>query len=332
MTHESTPERPLVTFALFAYNQEKYIREAIEGAFAQTYEPLEVILSDDCSSDRTFKIMKEMAASYAGPHTVKVRKSHENRGTLGHVLDVAQEARGTLLVVAAGDDCSEPMRVTMLWQTFQSTKVSAIYSAARSLSGDTLINEKLTGNCIFSGADIQFGLGATAAYCRSLFIGVPKPNLVILHEDKFFASLIYFHQRSVAYIDEPLIKYRVRNDISSNKKNIKNVFLSTKEHINQRKYRIIFYIKLLKYCRKNSEELCGLNNKKIKSDIKVVNKNIDDEIARYQAILDIYRCGVWGVPSGFAKLNRSDFCEVLPLFFGTNIFCAVKALYRNISI
>ncbi|WP_283164102.1 MULTISPECIES: hypothetical protein [unclassified Marinobacter] len=28
---------PLVTFALFAYNQEQFVREAIEGAFAQTY-------------------------------------------------------------------------------------------------------------------------------------------------------------------------------------------------------------------------------------------------------------------------------------------------------
>jgi len=45
---EGTPERPLLTFALFGYNQEQYIREAVEGAFAQTYSPLEIILSDDC--------------------------------------------------------------------------------------------------------------------------------------------------------------------------------------------------------------------------------------------------------------------------------------------
>lgn len=37
-------ERPLVTFALFAYNQEKYIRRAVVGAFSQTYEPLEIIM------------------------------------------------------------------------------------------------------------------------------------------------------------------------------------------------------------------------------------------------------------------------------------------------
>ncbi|MDC0564783.1 hypothetical protein OAO56_00715 [Amylibacter sp.] len=31
-------DRPLVTFAIFAYNQEKYIREAVEEAFAQINE------------------------------------------------------------------------------------------------------------------------------------------------------------------------------------------------------------------------------------------------------------------------------------------------------
>lgn len=39
-------EKPLVTFALFAYNQESCIREAVEGALAQDYENLEIILSD----------------------------------------------------------------------------------------------------------------------------------------------------------------------------------------------------------------------------------------------------------------------------------------------
>ena len=36
---DNATDRQLVTFALFAYNQEKYIREAVVGAFAQTFEP-----------------------------------------------------------------------------------------------------------------------------------------------------------------------------------------------------------------------------------------------------------------------------------------------------
>ena len=66
MSENIPDERPLVTFALFAYNQEQFIREAVEGAFAQTYEPLEIILSDDCSTDRTFEIMQEMASACEG--------------------------------------------------------------------------------------------------------------------------------------------------------------------------------------------------------------------------------------------------------------------------
>lgn len=108
------PERPLVTFALFAYNQEKYIREAVEGAFSQTYEPLEIILSDDCSSDRTFEIMQEMAAEYKGPHRIILNHNAINHGTALHASVVANKACGDLIIVAAGDDISLPERTAMV--------------------------------------------------------------------------------------------------------------------------------------------------------------------------------------------------------------------------
>lgn len=110
---EGTEDRPLVTFALFAYNQEKYIREAVEGAFSQTYEPLEIILSDDCSSDRTYEIMEEMAAAYDGPHQVRVRRNDRNFGLARHVNEVFGTSNGTIIIVAAGDDISLPERTSI---------------------------------------------------------------------------------------------------------------------------------------------------------------------------------------------------------------------------
>lgn len=103
---DNATDRPLVTFALFAYNQEQYIREAVEGAFAQTYEPLEIILSDDCSSDQTFEFMQEMADAYDGPHEVRVRQNEVNLGLAGHVNTVVQHSIGEILLLAAGDDVS----------------------------------------------------------------------------------------------------------------------------------------------------------------------------------------------------------------------------------
>lgn len=113
MSDKIISEQPLATFVLFAYNQEKYIREAVEGAFAQMYEPLQIILSDDCSTDRTFDIMQEMVDSYAGQHEVILRKNKNNAGLCAHVNIVFQEARGDILVIAAGDDISLPDRTAI---------------------------------------------------------------------------------------------------------------------------------------------------------------------------------------------------------------------------
>jgi glycosyltransferase involved in cell wall biosynthesis len=106
MNDKVTNERPLVTFSLFAYNQERYIREAIEGAFAQTYEPLEVILSDDCSTDRTFEIMQEMATIYKGPHRIIINKNSNNIGLAAHVNKIVEIASGKFIAFSAGDDVS----------------------------------------------------------------------------------------------------------------------------------------------------------------------------------------------------------------------------------
>jgi glycosyltransferase involved in cell wall biosynthesis len=111
-TTASSKKRPLVTFALFAYNQEQYIREAVEGALSQTYSPLEIILSDDCSTDGTFAIMEELAASYQGSHKVILNRNEENLGIAGHCNMVLEMSSGEWIVFAAGDDISLPGRVS----------------------------------------------------------------------------------------------------------------------------------------------------------------------------------------------------------------------------
>ena len=106
--------KPLLSFILLSYNQEKFIREAVEAAFAQTYSPLEIILSDDASSDSTFEIIQEMAAAYEGPHKLILNRNEKNLGIGPHVKMVFEMASGDWLVGAAGDDISLPHRCTSL--------------------------------------------------------------------------------------------------------------------------------------------------------------------------------------------------------------------------
>jgi glycosyltransferase involved in cell wall biosynthesis len=123
--------RPLITFAVIAFNQERFVREAVDGAFAQSYEPLEILLSDDGSSDGTFELMSAAAGRYGGPHEVRLNRNDRNLGLAGHVNRVMELSRGELVTIAAGDDVSLPERVARsygIWEASQG-RVLSIHSA-----------------------------------------------------------------------------------------------------------------------------------------------------------------------------------------------------------
>src|SRR5260370_42237196 len=94
--------KPLLTFAVAGFNQESFIREAVEAAFAQTYAPLEIVLSDDCSEDRTFEIMCEMAKAYRGPHRVVLNRNPTRRSIGGRIYSIIQDAPGGVVPPRAG--------------------------------------------------------------------------------------------------------------------------------------------------------------------------------------------------------------------------------------
>ncbi|RMH35959.1 MAG: glycosyltransferase family 2 protein, partial [Gammaproteobacteria bacterium] len=37
------------------YNQKNFVEEAVKSALAQTYEDMEIIISDDCSTDGSYQ-------------------------------------------------------------------------------------------------------------------------------------------------------------------------------------------------------------------------------------------------------------------------------------
>ncbi len=113
-------KKPLVSFCLFTYNQEEFIKDALIGAFTQTYSPLEIIVSDDCSSDNTFEIIQTVVSQYKGEHKVIINRNKTNLGIRKHWNKLTLEiAKGTIIVAAAGDDVSLPNRVERSVQLFE---------------------------------------------------------------------------------------------------------------------------------------------------------------------------------------------------------------------
>ncbi len=215
-----TSNRPLVTFALFAYNQEEFIREAVNGAFAQTYSPLELIISDDCSSDRTFEIMEELVDGYSGNHRVILNKTNSNSGLACHLRSVANLASGELLVLAAGDDISVPERVTALVTAWARTGLGdvSIYSGAIPVNAKGLpittgysFSQKAPAHyCCIEDViknDDCAVLGATQAVTKALIAEFPEIEEKVFREDNIlpFRALL---RDGIVFIEESLVKYR----------------------------------------------------------------------------------------------------------------------------
>jgi glycosyltransferase involved in cell wall biosynthesis len=226
-----TEERPLVTFALFAYNQERFIREAIKGAFAQTYEPLEIILSDDCSTDGTFEIMQEMATSYRGPHRVILNQNIANLGVIDHVITVAQLSHGKLMIVAAGDDISYPNRVEQLTFAWKDTHAMGLYSDYDEITVDGNFIRRgvrpkpleriqtLFRNCRMPqryDGYVRHIPGFSAAYSTNFLRAIPLSNKKIHNEDALTTYLINLMGGKITYVEEVLVRYRLNpNSISA---------------------------------------------------------------------------------------------------------------------
>ena len=216
-------EPPLVTFAIFAYNQERYIRAAVEGAFAQTYQPLEIILSDDFSIDSTYKIMEEMAAAHRGPHAVRLRRNERNLGWAGHINAVIGEASGDLIAWAAGDDISLPERVSLLAAPMiEDIDVVGSYSAFINIDilGNKIgrsrtppNNDKLTIEKLIN--EKQLGaFSQTHVFRKTVFEKFGPLNLWLTNEGlpMTFRELCL---GKIAFVDEPTVLYRVGSGVST---------------------------------------------------------------------------------------------------------------------
>ena len=214
---------PLVTFVLYAYNQEACISKAIAGAFSQTYSPLEIVLSDDCSSDRTFELMQSAAARYEGPHTVVLNRNDRNFSIGDHVNAVARLISGTFVVMAGGDDVSVPERTHRLVRRWLDLgrPTLVMYSDFASIDIDSRSVE-LLDETIYRGPhsleDMARGqlrvLGATEAVTRDVFSSFPPFGSSVVHEDRVLPFRALLLGGDIELVDEKLVRYRVDGGLS----------------------------------------------------------------------------------------------------------------------
>lgn len=94
-------EYPLVSVGVPLYNEERFVRETLQSLLDQDYPNIEILISDNASSDRTLAICKEVVAD---KNNIKIHCFEKNKGAIENFRYVLQNTNGKYFLWASGHD------------------------------------------------------------------------------------------------------------------------------------------------------------------------------------------------------------------------------------
>jgi glycosyltransferase involved in cell wall biosynthesis len=119
---------PAISVIVGAYNHEAFVEGCLESVRAQTFRDFELIVFDDCSSDKTPERVREWAARTGTPLTFIVNE--QNLGLCASRNRALSVARGTYVSTLAADDIYEPDKLERQHRCFESCppNIAVVYS------------------------------------------------------------------------------------------------------------------------------------------------------------------------------------------------------------
>ncbi len=206
-------ERPLVSFCLLFYNHREWFGAALEAAFAQTYRPLEIVVSDDASTDGSPELIKDYIAVHA-PADVSVIFNHneKNLGIFATWLKTAALSHGELLIMAGGDDISLPERTVKIVDAWLSNGKRAAVVSHAGYRVDTC------GRSLgpLPAPSTEQPLGALMAWRRDCYTAFPhEPICPRCVEDVPFAKRALMLGGGELVIPDRLVEYRLGSGLTS---------------------------------------------------------------------------------------------------------------------
>ena len=107
---------PLVTIGITCFNHERYIKECIDSVLNQDYQHIELLVSDDNSSDASFQSIQ---SSFKADSRVSIFRQSYNIGLANNFMFVLEQAAGEYFMWLAGDDYLAPHAVSALLNTIR---------------------------------------------------------------------------------------------------------------------------------------------------------------------------------------------------------------------
>ncbi len=206
---------PALSVVMPAYNVERYIGRAIESILNQTFDDLELVVGDDCSTDSTWEIINY----YVGlDPRVRAFRNERNIGAAATINRAVAEARADMIAGMDADDISVPHRMERQIKLLRSNPEIAVVGAFVSHvnENDEVLSLSQTGptsiehfESLRARGEPTMVFGGTSMYEKSRFdaVGGFDSSLRAAADIEFCERMAELGP--VVAITEPLLLYRV---------------------------------------------------------------------------------------------------------------------------
>lgn len=210
---------PLVSIYITSYNQNEFIEDAIVSAVEQDYDNLEVVVSDDASTDGSQEIIREMAKKY--PDRLRVSLQEENKGITENHNRALMECQGELISNLDGDDILLPGKIR------KQVEFMSDHNECNLVHHNTEVFDTYTGKVLYDWKDrfgaisgkvdnlVKYGNALCSVSVMVRRQAIPKDgfdNRMYMGADWYlWIQVAAKDGGKIGYIDEVLARYRRHN-------------------------------------------------------------------------------------------------------------------------
>jgi len=256
-----------ISFLIAAFNEEKYICEAIDSCLNQSYPNIEIIITNDGSTDNTLSLIN---SEYSHHKSIKIFSFPINRGKVAAFNTCFQNSSGDYIALMGADDISLPDRISNTIYLFQKTNIEMVCGDLIKFCDKKILSKSVMQDSFGIDKDMYFDfdsllrrpkvLGGTVIMTRKLADKIfPVPE-VLKHED-WWIPLFAATRNKVYYKHTPLLKYRI-HDGNERETNLMHVDFGV-WRIKSQQRKVIHYQKVISEFKLSPEQIKYVNHKKL---------------------------------------------------------------------
>lgn len=218
-----------VDILLATYNGEKYLIEQLDSILAQTHTNFRLIISDDCSTDGTRKILEEYKAK---DNRIELFFQAKNLGVIKNFEYLLKKVESKYYMLSDQDDIWKKDKIEKSLDKLINSESDLVYSDLEVVDESLNVTYKSYWKLKGIYSKIKKYNNFNALYLNNFITGctliskkeyikdilpLPATSKFVLHD--YWIALVVSQEGKISYIEEPLIKYRQHknNKIGSKK-------------------------------------------------------------------------------------------------------------------